>query len=64
MNRIEIEECNDIETLRRLCISQHSAILRIGETLVDNSKSHLTDEHTVAEIRDILRLNDAEMESN
>ena len=55
MNRIEIEECNDIETLRRLCIRQHSAILRIGETLVDNSKSHLTDERTLVEIRNILK---------
>lgn len=58
MNRIEIEECNDIETLRRLCIRQHSAILRIGETLVDNSKSHLTNKRTVVEIRDILRFSD------
>ncbi len=58
MNRIEIEECNDIETLRRLCIRQHSAILRIGETLVDNSKSHLTDERTLVEIREILRFSD------
>ncbi len=58
MNRIEIEECDDIETLRRLCIRQHSAILRIGETLVDNSKSHLTDERTLVEIREILRFSD------
>lgn len=58
MNRIEIEECNDIETLRRLCIRQHSAILRIGETLVDNSKSHLTDERTLVEIRNILKESD------
>jgi hypothetical protein len=58
MNRIEIEECNDIEILRRLCIRQHSAILRIGETLVDNSKSHLTDERTLVEIREILRFSD------
>lgn len=60
MNRIEIEECDDIETLRRLCIRQHSVILRIGETLVDNSKSHLTDKHTVIKIRDILRLKEIE----
>lgn len=58
MNRIEIEECNDIETLKRLCIRQHSAILRIGETLVDNSKSHLTDERTLVEIRNILKESD------
>lgn len=58
MNRIEIEECNDIEALRRLCIRQHSAILRIGETLVDNSKSHLTDERTLVKIKNILKESD------
>ena len=54
MNRIEIEQCNDIDKLKALCIEQRKQLCVIGEILVDESKWHITSEIAVQKIRDYL----------
>ena len=54
MNRIDIENCNDIEKLKALCIEQRKQLGVIGEILVDESKWHITSEIAVQKIRDYL----------
>lgn len=51
MNRIEIEECNDIDKLKKLSIAQYKLLFYIGEVLVDESKQHLTPEDAIKKIR-------------
>ena len=49
MTRMQIEDCNDIQTLKNIALEQHSALFKIGEALVDNDKNHLTDVKTIWE---------------
>lgn len=54
MTRIEIEECNDIERLKELCINQRKQLGVIGEILVDESKMHITPNAAINKIRNYL----------
>mgnify|MGYP001226938356 CR=1 FL=1 len=54
MNRIEIEQCNDIDKLKTLCIEQRKQLGVISEILVDESKWHISSEVAVQKIRDYL----------
>ncbi len=54
MNRIDIESCNDIDKLKKLCINQYKQLSYISETLVDESKMHITSKMAVEDIRDYL----------
>jgi len=54
MNRLEIEECEDIEKIKRLCIAQNEQLTVIGEILVSESKWHITSDEAIRKIRDYL----------
>ena len=54
MTAIEIEQCNNIEALRALCLNQRKQLAVIGEILVEESKWHYTANEAVKEIRDYL----------
>lgn len=54
MNRLEIEECNDIEALKKLAIAQYKALFFIGETIVENSKWHCDAVDAIKDIKDYL----------
>ena len=51
MTRFDIEDCNDIDKLKQLCIKQRHQLCVIGETLVSESKRHITAEQAVDRIR-------------
>lgn len=54
MTRLEIEKCNDIDELKRLCKEQHRQLSFVSETLVSESKMHITSKMAVENIRDYL----------
>lgn len=54
MNRLAIEECEDIEELKRLCIAQNEQLSVVGAFLVSESKWHITSDEAVRKIRDYL----------
>ena len=54
MNRIEIQECNDIETLRRLCLAQRKQLAVVSEILVTESKWDISPERAIEQIRNYL----------
>lgn len=66
MNRLEIEECEDIEELKRLCIAQNEQLSVVGAFLVSESKWHITSDTAVRQIRDYLvkHQNDVELKIN
>lgn len=51
MNRIDIEECNDMDELKEMAIKQYRTLFFISETLVDVSKWHITAEEGIRQIR-------------
>lgn len=55
MNRIDIEKCNDIEALKELCHAYRKACFCISETLVEESKWHITTEDAKDQIRKYLK---------
>ena len=61
MNRLDIEQCNDIDTLKQLAIEQYKALSYIGETLVDVSKWHITSDEGIKQIRERLQKNNLEL---
>lgn len=54
MTRVEIEQCNDIDKLKILCIEQRKQLGIIGEILVDESKWHISSDVAIQKIRDYL----------
>ncbi len=54
MNRIEIEQCNDIDKLKALCLEQRKQMNYIGELLVDVSKWHISPELAIEKMRNYL----------
>ena len=54
MRRIDIENCKDIEILRKLCIEQHNQLAYVGNVLVDESKWHINSDLAVQLIREHL----------
>jgi hypothetical protein len=57
-----IIECNDLETLRKLCMIQGSQLAYIGEVLVDESKMHFTSNEAIQMIREYLVEHQHDME--
>lgn len=57
-----INQCNDVETLRKYCIIQGSQLAYIGEVLVDESKMHLTSDEAIQMIREYLVEHQNDME--
>lgn len=55
MNRRDIELCTDLEELKELCRTYRKACFCISETLVDESKMHITTEKAKEQIRKYLR---------
>jgi len=62
MTRMQIEDCKDPKVIKEIALEQHSALFKISEALVDNSKSHLTDEQTLESIRHYLVENTRELD--
>jgi hypothetical protein len=62
MTRSEIEECDDIELLRILALNQRSQLFFIGETLVSESKMHISAEDAIDEMRDYMCKNQYKIE--
>lgn len=58
MNRLDIEECNDIHKLRDLCIEYYKTLFMISETCIDVSKWHINSDDGIIQIRDYLIDND------
>lgn len=54
MNRIDIEQCNDMDALKDLAIKQYKALSYIGEICVDVSKWHITSDKAIKMIREYL----------
>lgn len=54
MTRHEIQNCTDIEALKKLCLAQRSQLSVLSAILVDESKWHITAEQAVTQIRDYL----------
>lgn len=54
MTRLEIEDCNNIEILKRLCIEQRKQLSYISEILISESKWNITSEMAIDKIRDYL----------
>ena len=52
--RYQINECTDIEALRKLCLVQRKQLTYVGEVLVDESKWHCTAKDAIEQIRDYL----------
>lgn len=55
MTRMEIEDCKDLNMIKEIALEQHSALFKISEALVDNSKENLTDVKTLISIRHYLK---------
>jgi deoxyhypusine synthase len=62
MSRLEIEECKDIEELKRLCMAQNEQLSVIGEILVSESKWHITSDEAIKKIRDYLVKHQSDVE--
>ena len=58
MNRLDIEECNDIHKLRGVCIEQYRTLFNISETCIDVSKWHISSDKGIKQIRVYLIDND------
>lgn len=54
MNRFEIENCNDIEALKQLCLAQRSQLNYIGNVLVRESKWEITAKEAIERIRNYM----------
>lgn len=54
MNRLEIENCNDIEALKQLCLAQRSQLNYIGNVLVRESKWEITAKEAIERIRNYM----------
>lgn len=54
VSRREIKNCNDIETLRKLCLIRGKQLAIISDILVDESKKDITTEYAINQIRDYL----------
>lgn len=54
MNRIDIEQCNDMDALKDLAIRQNKALSYIGEICVNVSKWHITSDKAIKKIREYL----------
>ena len=64
MNRLDIEQCNDIDALKDLAIRQYKALSYISETLVDESKWHITSDKGIEDIRAYLQKHNLEFSNN
>ena len=58
MNKLDIEECNDICKLRDLCIEYYKTLFIISETCIDVSKWHISSDDGIRQIRNYLINND------
>lgn len=62
MTRLEIEQCNDIDVLKQLCIAQRSQLAYVGEVLIDESKWHIKPDRAIEMIREYLVRHQYELE--
>ena len=62
MNSIDIIECNDAETLKKIALAQAHILLMIGEVCVSESKWDYTSEVAIEKIRSCLVQGQHEME--
>lgn len=62
MTRIDIIECNDAETLKKIALAQAHILFMIGEVCVSESKWHYTSEVAIEKIRRYLVQGQHEME--
>lgn len=62
MNRIDIEQCSNIDALKQLAIGQYKALSYISETLVDVSKWHITSDEGIKLIRERLQKSNFELD--
>ena len=51
---IDIENCNDIEKLREICLYQRSQLSIVSDILVEESKWHITPDVAIKRIRTYL----------
>lgn len=61
MNRLDIEQCNDLDKLKELAIEQYKKLFYISETCVDVSKWHITSDEGIKQIRERLQRNNIEL---
>lgn len=54
MTRYDIEHCDDVGKLRKLCLEYRHQLFWISETLVDESKWHISAEDAITKIREYL----------
>ena len=62
MTKHDIENCNDVEKLKKLCLSQHSILFCIGETCTSESKKDISSEYAVDKIRRYLNRQENNLE--
>jgi hypothetical protein len=62
MTSIDIMECNDAETLKKIALAQAHILFMIGEVCVSESKWHYTSEVAIEKIRSCLVKGQHEME--
>ncbi len=54
MTRMDIENCNNIDKLKEICLAQRSQLSYIGEILVSESKWEMSPEVAIKKIRGYL----------
>lgn len=64
MTRYEIQNCTNIEALKKLCLAQRSQLSVVSAILVDESKWHMTAEQAVTQIRDYLVAHQYDLDIN
>lgn len=62
MTSIDIVECNDAETLKKIALAQRHILFTIGEICVTESKWEYTSEQAIEKIRSVLAYGQYEME--
>ena len=62
MNSIDIMECNDAETLKKIVLAQMHTLNMVGEVCVNESKMNYSSEIAIERIRTYLNCNRNEME--
>ena len=62
MSIVDILECNNVETLKKICVAQRHILSVIGNICVSESKCHYTSDTAIEKIRDCLNRGQYEME--
>jgi hypothetical protein len=61
-NKYDIENCDNIEELKRLCLEYRKQLSVVSEYLIDVTKFHITTDEAVRKIREYLVENQSKLE--